>query len=650
MCYYAFVLDRQYNGNIYADSDTAYMALGGQTSTRHKFGDLLGSDNFIFNISSPGGNYTNLGLDLLKGTTGAWSSGQTGSDGSKLPGATVIQDAMTSLHWNLENSGWTDLTHSPAYNYNQISGNYWEWNIIYEFSIPKSKLGNQCGTVSLVSAHTSPAVYVDSLATIGDRVWADANANGSQDAGEAGLPGVVVNLYQGATLVRTTETAPGPSGYYIFNNLAAGTYTVNVDESTLPSGWALTTANEPKSVTVTAGQKFETADFGYWETGTASIGDRVWYDLDGDGTQDARRAGHQRPDGQSLRGRLRRRRAAQGVARHLGDGGYLFTKLPAGAYCVDVDASSLPAGYTLTSANEPLGVSLAEDQDYLTADFGYQVSCPDGTPNAASTRNAMDSTGTTLPDVVSYACAEIGGNPGAIGDFVWYDADRDGMQDVGEPGIANVTLDLYRNGVKFASTVTDADGGYIFKGLPPGSYTVHVTDLNGKLAGFTQRSAARRSPARPPPITLLAGEVYKDADFGYYKDPASGRRRSATRSGMTTTATASSSPTEPGIPGVTVVVLKDGAIVTSVTTDSNGHYLAQVDPGQRLHRLTGPIDRAASRPVGHDTGARGGAAAERGRHLPGCGLRLRRQDAEPAGRGRQPGVARREQERHLRRR
>ena len=196
MCYYAFMLDRRYNSNIYADNDTAYMALGGQTSTRHKFGDLLGSDNFIFNLSSPGGNYTNLGLDLLKGTTGAWSSGQTGSDGSKLPGATVIADAMTSLEWNMENSGWPDLTHSPAYNYNQ-TGHYWEWNIIYEFSIPLSKLGGQCGTVSLVSAHTSPGVYVATLATIGDRVWADANTNGAQDTGEIGLPGVVVNLYQG---------------------------------------------------------------------------------------------------------------------------------------------------------------------------------------------------------------------------------------------------------------------------------------------------------------------------------------------------------------------------------------------------------------------------------------------------------------------
>ena len=292
------------------------MALGGQTSTRHKFGDLLGSDNFIFNISSPGGNYTNLGLDLLNGTASAWTSGQTGKDGSKLPGETIIQDAMTSLEWNLENSGWTDLTHSPAYNYNQISGKEWEWNIIYEFSIPKNKLGNQCGTVGLVSAHTSPGVYVDSLATIGDRVWADANENGAQDSGEVGLSGVVVNLYQGTTLVRTTQTAPGLSGYYIFNNLPAGTYTVNVDESTLPSGWALTTANEPKTVTVTAGQKFETADFGYWETGTASIGDRVWYDLDGDGTQDAGEPGINGMTVNLYEGACGAGGPLQGVARH----------------------------------------------------------------------------------------------------------------------------------------------------------------------------------------------------------------------------------------------------------------------------------------------------------------------------------------------
>lgn len=32
---------------------------------------------------------------------------------------------------------------------------------------------------------------------LGDYVWYDANANGEQDTGEAGIDGVVVNLYPG---------------------------------------------------------------------------------------------------------------------------------------------------------------------------------------------------------------------------------------------------------------------------------------------------------------------------------------------------------------------------------------------------------------------------------------------------------------------
>ena len=74
--------------------------------------------------------------------------------------------------------------------------------------------------------------------------------------------------------------------------------------------------------------------------------------------------------------------------------------------------------------------------------------------------------------------------PGAIGDFVWYDTNKNGIEDIGEPGIPNVTLDLYRNGVKIATTTTDQDGGYLFSNLGPGVYyVVDVTDRNSELPG-----------------------------------------------------------------------------------------------------------------------------------------------------------------------
>jgi hypothetical protein len=63
---------------------------------------------------------------------------------------------------------------------------------------------------------------------IGNRVWVDTDRDGIQDAGEAGLSGVVLELYQGTTLVATTTT--DASGNYKFTNLVANTsYQIRAD-------------------------------------------------------------------------------------------------------------------------------------------------------------------------------------------------------------------------------------------------------------------------------------------------------------------------------------------------------------------------------------------------------------------------------------
>ena len=62
----------------------------------------------------------------------------------------------------------------------------------------------------------------------------------------------------------------------------------------------------------------------------------------------------------------------------------------------------------------------------------------------------------------------------SIGDFVWQDSDRDGIQDAGEMGIAGVLVNLYQCGspTPMASTNTDSTGYYLFEGLTPGDYYV----------------------------------------------------------------------------------------------------------------------------------------------------------------------------------
>ncbi len=76
-------------------------------------------------------------------------------------------------------------------------------------------------------------------ASIGDFVWNDLNADGVQNAGEPGIPGVTVFLTDcyGQILGSTTTDA---NGYYIFTNLTPGDYRV---EFVAPSGMVFTLQN-----------------------------------------------------------------------------------------------------------------------------------------------------------------------------------------------------------------------------------------------------------------------------------------------------------------------------------------------------------------------------------------------------------------------
>ncbi len=126
----------------------------------------------------------------------------------------------------------------------------------------------------------------------------------------------------------------------------------------------------------------------------------------------------------------------------------------------------------------------------------------------------------------SFDAAECVRGSSSIGDFVWSDANGDGVQDPGEPGIEDVTVDLVwdlnGNGVIDASDpvlgtrTTDANGAYDFGELIFGNYIARVTDVNGVLAGSTLTTATAALP-----VTLAVGAIdFNDADFGYQTAPS----------------------------------------------------------------------------------------------------------------------------------
>lgn len=85
---------------------------------------------------------------------------------------------------------------------------------------------------------------------------------------------------------------------------------------------------------------------------------------------------------------------------------------------------------------------------------------------------------------------------GSIGDFVWWDADADGVQDSGEVPVTNafvmVYFDVNGNGIldptmgdyQIGIAVTDANGQYLIENLPPGPYLVDVYEDSLTVGGI----------------------------------------------------------------------------------------------------------------------------------------------------------------------
>jgi hypothetical protein len=65
--------------------------------------------------------------------------------------------------------------------------------------------------------------FEPTAAVIGNRVWMDANANGTQDLSEGGIPGICVNL-RGASGQIVDSTTTDTNGMYGFNAEAGGSY------------------------------------------------------------------------------------------------------------------------------------------------------------------------------------------------------------------------------------------------------------------------------------------------------------------------------------------------------------------------------------------------------------------------------------------
>lgn len=114
--------------------------------------------------------------------------------------------------------------------------------------------------------------------------------------------------------------------------------------------------------------------------------------------------------------------------------------------------------------------------------------------------------------------------PASLGDYVWHDLDRDGVQESGEPGIPGITVKLLNAaGAVLATDVTDANGLYGFNNLVAGNYIVMVNvptecQITTANAGSdASKDSDINSNGMTGIITLASGENNTSIDAGIFK-------------------------------------------------------------------------------------------------------------------------------------
>ncbi len=101
-------------------------------------------------------------------------------------------------------------------------------------------------TETATATPTETATATPVLGSIGDTIWYDADNGGNDQrsqGSEPGLPNVTVQLTDSIGAVITTTTSI--TGYYLFDNLPLGVYTVTINTATLPVTVTTTPTYDP---------------------------------------------------------------------------------------------------------------------------------------------------------------------------------------------------------------------------------------------------------------------------------------------------------------------------------------------------------------------------------------------------------------------
>jgi len=352
--------------------------------------------------------------------------------------------------------------------------------------------------------------------TIGDFVWEDVNNNGLQDANEPGISGISISLLNEAGVVEKS-TISDNAGRYLFLDIGPGKYKIkfSLNADYIFANINTTDENKNSKANPVNGEtalldfltlkSYTNIDAGYVKPG--SVNGKVWLDLNGNGLFQTGEPGISDVKVRlfSENGMMVDSAITAFNSTFTFDGFYAMNNIRPGKYYVKFD---VPIVYLLSPPN--LGGDDNLDSD-ITDKFGLFTTDMFEIASGQSVQNV---------DAGLY-------RPATIGDRVWNDLNKNGIQESGEPGVANVTVRLYtQSGTLLATTTTNIQGIYQFINLRQRLYYLQFTLPAGfqftlqNAAGSSAQDSDVDNTGTTPLISLAHGSILLDIDAGIHSTNA----------------------------------------------------------------------------------------------------------------------------------
>lgn len=448
-------------------------------------------------------------------------------------------EAVRVIVVNANGNGQTTLTNADGvWSTQVIEGNA---NIIIDLtSLPEGYRQTEGSDPSSVIIITDETVQAEAKGYTfeGDasgHLYFDTNGNGVQDSAELDMPNVdvlVTDQYGNAQTV-TTDAEGDWLATVLF-----GPVEVNIDESDpdFPSGAFQTEGDNPSSHSIPQGQETFTENDGFFQSGIVS--GIVYFDDNGNGNLDTGEPGISNVPVEIT--------TSLGDVISLntdGNGGW-STRVPEGTTVslIDETAPDFTVGATQTEGDNPTTTEVVNGQTYEEFD-GYLGS-------------------------------------GILRGHLYFDDNGNSTQDVGEPDMPNVDVEIIDSFGNVTILETDENGDWEIE-VPAGNTFSNIDQQDPE---FPQ--GADQTQGSDPTVTqVIAGDdILSDIDGWFVVDP----ELEGTLLGhlyQDTNGNGTQDPGEPDLPDVDVEITDTFGDVTILETDANGDWSIVVPSGNTISTI-----------------------------------------------------------------